>query len=195
MFWCNLSSPSWSSSTHVCQSVTATCCICISVSFVRPCSSWLPGEREEETRHHGKLWWEKWASAPQLFAGELLKRPGEMMSLTPSFSPTPRAYVFFLLWQRWRSPAAEPEPGFGQTSSCTSERHTTLTNPNPTEKSPVVKVTWRLCKWLIWHVREGPPWSWSSSGSPRGKKSSLGWGTWSSTLIVLLVYFLLRPQK
>lgn len=116
-------------------------------------------------------------------------------------------------WCRWLLPSPQP-PGLMFFSSSDSGGEAQQQNQSlvlaklphvhqsgtrhwlhPTEKSPVVKVTWRLCKWLIWHVREGPPWSWSSSGSPRGKKSSLGWGTWSSTLIVLLVYFLLRPQK
>lgn len=71
-----------------------------------PCSR-LPGGRGDGLgSSDGKV-----GQRSQPSTGELLKRPGEMMSWTLSSPP----YVFPSLLQQWRSPAAGAEPSFGQT--------------------------------------------------------------------------------
>lgn len=91
-------------------------------------SSRLPGGEETGLgSSDGKV-----GQRSQPSTGELLKRPGEMMSWTLFlFSSPPPPLCFFpslppsLLQQR-RSPAAGDEPKLWPSSSCTSQKHTTL---------------------------------------------------------------------
>lgn len=90
-------------------------------------SSRLPGGEETGLgSSDGKV-----GQRSQPSTGELLKRPGEMMSWTLFlFSSPPPPLMFFslppsLLQQR-RSPAAGDEPKLWPSSSCTSQKHTTL---------------------------------------------------------------------
>lgn len=90
-------------------------------------SSRLPGGEETGLgSSDGKV-----GQRSQPSTGELLKRPGEMMSWTLFLFSSPPPLCFFpslppsLLQQR-RSPAAGDEPKLWPSSSCTSQKHTTL---------------------------------------------------------------------
>lgn len=75
--------------------------------------------------------------------GELLKRPGEMMSWTLS------SLMFFpSLLQQWRSPAAGAEPGFGQTHHA-HQRNTRHWWLHWAEIGPP---SIRSCKGLLWKI-------------------------------------------
>lgn len=92
--------------------------VSISLCSVTLCSRLPGGEETGLGSSDGKV-----GQRAQPSTGELLKRPGEMMSWTLSFPPL---YVFFL------PPPAAEKPGSGSrarlwpNSSCTSEKHTTL---------------------------------------------------------------------